>query len=577
MDRNVRPSSLEGMTHARQHDGRPSSPATVFMMVSIFVIVLFGSTVSFPWLAWDDRIHVTENPGLNPVSLQSLFDFWTKPYEKLYIPVSYCFFAGETIVGRALFGGDATAPPPAGVFHVCSLALHAIATMLVFRLIGRLGVTDNYARMAGALLFVSHPLQVESVAWISEQRGLLAAVFSLSAICLSPADLRSPAPKSSWHMPLALLCFLLATLSKPQAIVLPAIILVLDDRTWVAHPSRTAIRFLPWMAVAVGALLATVAAQPSAGMLEKPPLWLRPVVAGDAIWHYATAVVAPLGLTIDYGRIPHVVLSDSWSFIRAGVIAIGVLGITALPATRLWRVPLALSAMPLLPVLGFMPFVFQGISTVADRYAYLAMAGPACGLSMWLSTPGKARPARRGVVLALLGAGALITCRQVQTWRDSTTVFTHAIRMNPRSFIGYRGLGGEFLEQHRYIEAIAQFDAALALEANLRAPSKTFYPRARARHRLGDLAHAAQDYRQCLALDPENARAHNDFGILLAQSNALPDAAAHFRKALTVNPGFVEAQHNLRSALSAIMRQDNDRPRDTGAGESEAFRRDTCE
>lgn len=510
-------------------------------------LAVYGAALGHPWLAWDDRVNVTENPGLRPVTWRSLAGFWLAAYERLYIPVAYTFFAAETAASRAVHGAEAWPPDPR-LFHACSLFLHAAAGLLVFRLLGRIGVRDAIARLAGAGLFLLHPLQVESVAWISEQRGLLAGVFWLLALDLVAARPGARGAEPGSRGIGALACFLLAVLSKPQAIALPLAVLLLDDRVQRDPLPVTARRFLPWAAVAAAALLATTAAQPAVEMADRPPVWLRPVVAGDALVHYATAVAAPVRLAIDYGRTPRTVRADAMALPRAAAAAVVLAAVTLLPACRGARLATALWAIPLLPVLGFLPFVYQGISTVADRYAYLSLLGPAVAAALLVDMPGRFRPLRRLGIAAVLIACAAISLRQVATWRDSSTLFARAIEVNPLSFIARRGLAGELARQGRNEEALAQLVQAADLEARFGVPALSRYPRALALHRLGRLDEAAREYRRALEVEGTNPRLHNDFGILLAQTGHAAEAAERFRTAVRLRPDMAEAAANLRAA-----------------------------
>ena len=530
----------------------PPAACVALVVLTAATAALFAPTLTYPWLAWDDGINVARNPGLNPVTWDGLAGFWLRPYEQLYIPVSYSFFAAETVASRLLSGRSADQPLSPVLFHACSIALHAIAGLLVWRLLGRIGLDDRAARLCAAALFLCHPLQVEAVAWISDQRGLLAAVFSLAALDVGLGTGGGAARQGSWRTALALGCFGLATLSKPQAVSVPLLLFLLDGRTWREPVSRTALRALPWALAVVVVLAVTAVAQPADGVAARAPIWLRPIVAGDALFHYALSLVVPLRLAIDYGRIPDVVLADPWSYGRAAVGVAGLVAVAGAPGLDRWRLPLALAIVPLLPVLGFLPFAFQGISTVADRYAYLAMVGPALAFGRLASR--SARVGRWGLVVAVtcLAACCVMTHRQVQTWSSSAAVFSRAIEVNPRSFVARLGLAGEMLRAERYAEAIVHFDAAIAVDSQSRDLPKAYYGRALALHRSQNLQAAGRDYVRALNFDRGNADLRNDYGILLAQQGMAAEAAEQFEAAVRLRPEFTEAAQNLRAARAIL-------------------------
>jgi len=529
------------------------------IVLTAMTCLLFGRTLRYPWIQYDDPIHFTHNPGLNPVTWRSVLDFWSHPYEKLYIPVSYSFFAIETLVSRLTGGMSPQQPLSTEVFHACSIALHGAATLLVWRLLGRLGVTNSFARLCGASLFACHPIQVESVAWISEQRGLLSAVFSLVALNIF-AD-RTPHLAENrglqWDMRTgcSLTCFVLAALAKPQAVSVPLMFLFLNGHTWRAPIALTAARLVPWVAMMAVIVFLTQSVQPTVGLAEAAPLWLRPVIAGDAMFHYVRTLALPLSLSIDYGRTPETILADPWSYVRAAVVVTAMVGFAIVPSARCWRLPLAISVSALFPVLGFFPFVFQAISTVADRYAYLAMLGPALALGMLLQSAGWARIPVVVVALAWLTACLGATWLTIPTWRNTEALFTRAVEVNPRSFHGHVCLGRELLDQGKYSDALMHYDAAISLDTLLTSKPMAYYGRAVAKHRLGDLDVAAQAYRKALAIDDTNANAHNDFGVLLGQQGRTVEAVVHFKAAIALKPDLLEAAQNLESAQRILLEE----------------------
>ncbi len=158
-------------------------------------LAAFCPVAGHEFLCWDDEQHSLENPHLNPVSRQGLGKIWSEPYWGLYVPLSYTFFAGETLIARRPLPGGGFALNPM-VFHLGNLALHVGCVLMVFVIVRRLFRHDWAACMA-ALLFALHPVQVESVAWISETRGVLCAWFSLTAVWLYLRGTDRPASRTS--------------------------------------------------------------------------------------------------------------------------------------------------------------------------------------------------------------------------------------------------------------------------------------------------------------------------------------------------------------------------------------------
>ena len=516
-------------------------------LLLVAVLLVFGQCAAFGWTNWDDHLHVTDNPKLNPVTLAHLVEFWREPYGGLYIPVSYTLFGIEAWIGRSLFWVGNASAPPAAVFHVTSIALHGACVLLVWRLLTTL-VGRPWPAAAGAMLFAVHPLQVESVAWISEQRGLLSALFSLVALLCHLQARRSGEAfwhRGSWQ---AFAAFVAAILSKPSAMTLPlaagAIDLLLLRRPW----RRVAAELAPWCAVSAIAAIGTKLLQPDTIVLDLPPLGLRPIIAGDAIGFYVSKLLMPLQLGIDYGRTPESLLHDSLPWVGALSIAAAIALLFLLPALRSCRLPAVLFLAPLLPVLGFVPFAFQHISTVADRYTYLAMLGPALGISLVLASPRLSVPLARIAKAAIVGvlvSLAFLSFRQAQVWRNCETLYAQAMRINPASHHAYNNAGTALLDAQEPKLAVEPLTAAVTLKPNF---AKAHYNLATALHQLGESSTAVEHYEAALRLDPRHADAHNNLGILLAQQGEFRLAIENFLAAIAIRDDFSDARRNLENA-----------------------------
>jgi tetratricopeptide (TPR) repeat protein len=191
-------------------------------------------------------------------------------------------------------------------------------------------------------------------------------------------------------------------------------------------------------------------------------------------------------------------------------------------------------------VLGLVPFAFEAISTVADRYAYLAMLGPAAAVAAVCDT-WRSRWVV-GIVTAILVMLAAASIWQVPVWRDSLALNAHALAINGGTRDTLNNLGLSLLDRGAFDQAADCFERAISHDAG--------YPRAHfnlglARHRSGRLADAEREYREAIRLDAGYAIAHNNLGILLGQTGRITAAAKEFRAALTLDPGLADAKQNL--------------------------------
>jgi len=531
-------------------------------LIVALVAAVFAGVPQLGWVDFDDTVNVTENPRFFPVSWSGLTAFWLRPYENLYIPLSYMVYGLEAVIDRWLAGADPAGPLRPQVFHVVSLSMHAFTAVLVWEVL-RLSGFAPLAAGAGAAAFATHPLQVESVAWVSEQRGLLSAACSLLAIRDAILGHRFENRKSRGHFVVGTIWFCLALLAKPSAVTVPVITWLMVTTT--AAPTR---RLNTWMAawLCMGAVTTMVTrwVQPH-GL---PPEWISPsarvLVVADALWFYVGKLILPTGLCATYGRTPADVLTDPAAPWRA-VAAYGAIAtVVCLPWAQLLRRPILLFVVPLLPVIGLIPFVYQNQSVVADRYAYLPLVGVAWSVAgviggMVRFAKGEhVTPWLRGAVVPAAIAGlavmAFLSYRQVACWRDTGTLARQAVMVNPANVAGWTMLATYELGQGSPVEAAAHARRALA-----RAPRNAvaLFTLFEACARLGDDegAQAALGKLEQIGY-PHDRMAEVFFfrGVSHVASDRLEKARDNFRLAVSLNPGHAWATINLGVVLTRLTR-----------------------
>jgi tetratricopeptide (TPR) repeat protein len=574
---------------------------------------VFGQTANFEFLNWDDNTHVVNNRYLHPVTLPNVLHFWQKDYDRLYIPLSYTWFSLEARLAEIPPKEDGDPQLDPRVFHLGNLALHAICVLLVFRLLRRFAQSDVAACM-GALLFALHPVQVESVAWVSESRGLLAAVFSLLAIwnyvrfvdrSQEQTQDKAAIYWSRLHYGFALFAFLLALLSKPSAVAVPLMIAVIDrwmlSRTW----KQALVALIPWLILVAMSIDSAKKYQANAMLDFVPPLLERPLIAGDALAFYFEKILFPMNLSFDYGLTPQRAAQDGWYYF-AWMIPVGLgLALNWLPHRGRSLTCYGLFIAALFPVLGFVPFIFQNISTVADRYLYLAMLGPALALSLILARyPKKGLFAAAMAWLVLLGACSF---KQAQVWHDSKSLNEHGLKINPHSWSAHNNLAGLLTQSGDYDEARMHYQQALQVkpnywlawvnlgrtlfmqkeipaaiamyrhvlaevpkhyEANLNlavALAELGAQKQAALQQAGKLAEAQQardesiaeaskHFRTALRARSDDPYPYLDFGNALFEAGRVEQAVEQYEEALAIDPTFAKAYHNLGNALIVLQR-----------------------
>jgi len=504
---------------------------------------IFCATLAAYWpalrggLVWDDASHVT-SPAL--ASLHGLWRIWfdLSATQQYYPLLHSAFWMEHRIWGGAALG-----------YHLTNVILHAVSACLVVRIVRRLSLPGAW--LAG-LVFALHPVCVEAVAWISEQKSALSGVFYLAAALVY---LRFDQTRRRPHYLWASALFVLALLCKTVTATLPAALLVVfwwqRGRLGFRRDGRP---LLPWFALSATAGLFTtwvertyIGAQGADFALT---VTQRLLLGGRAIWFYAGKVVWPANLIFTYPRW-EIDAGAGWQYLfPAGVLA---------AAMALWllarkhRGPLAgflFFTGTLFPVLGFLnvyPFIF---SYVADHFQYLASLGiivPLCAVGQRHALQ---RPIGPPLAAALLLGLAVLTFRQAGMYADAETLYRTTLARNPASWMAHTNLGVALAETpSRLPEAVAEYEAALRLKPD---NAQTHADLGNALAQMpGHLPEAVAEFRTALRLKPNSVQPHNDLGVALTQMpGRMPDAIAEFRAALRLKPEYAQAHDNLGVALT---------------------------
>lgn len=415
----------------------------IFLIIAAALLV-FAPAAMFEFVRWDDNQLITGNPYVVPPTLAGALAAWQGAYRHLYIPLTYNVWALLASAGDP--GGAQGAPNPY-LFHTANIALHIGSALLLYGL-ARKVVPWVWPAAACAILWAVHPLQVEAVAWATGMKDVLSGFLAMLALYIYVRAATAPAGRPrgrlhGWWYGLAALCLALASLAKPGVMTVPLVALAIDvglqKRPWKRAFACT----MPMAAAVIPSVVVTWLVQPT-GALHLCEFWQRPFIAGHALATYLLKLVWPATLTIDYGLSPQYVLQGRWIWF-AWLVPMGaaVLAWAYRPLRRQLISALAIFVFVLAPVLGFMPFLFQFYSTVADRYVYLAMIGPALALAYMLAQLPRRYAAAGGIVI--LTALAIRSMVQVQTWRDTDTLLENTIAANSRSYLAHTNSAAELV------------------------------------------------------------------------------------------------------------------------------------
>lgn len=515
----------------------------VLLTLLLYIPALQGGFI------WDDNWYVTDNPKLR--STEGLARIWVEPRSSpQYYPLVFSTFWVE----YQMWGLD-----PAG-YHLVNVLLHAVSAVLLYLLLSRLKVPGAWL---ASVVFALHPVQVESVAWITERKNVLSGLFYFgSTLCLfrffGVNDKgREPSHRWWWYGS-GLLLFICALLSKTVTCSLPAAMLLV---LWWKHgrvrwPELLAL--VPFFIVGVVLGLFTIWLERhhvgAQGLEWQLSFVERFLVAGRALWFYAWKLVWPAELTFNYQRWQ--INAGMWWQYGYPLAVLLVVSLLWAFRDRLGRGPLVAVLFfcgTLFPALGFFDVYPFRFSFVADHFQYLASVGLIV-LAVGGLTHGAARmplwPKRTIVALGLLALLLLATqtWRQGQIYADSETLWRDTLAKNPESLIAHNNLGSILRQQGKHHEAMVHFSEALrirpdAVEAlnNLGISLDT----------QGRQEEAVVYFTEALRLKPNYVAAHNNLGVALTALGKLEEAIAHLSEALRLNPQYAEAHNNLGIALTS--------------------------
>lgn len=524
---------------------------------------------------WDDDGHVTR---ADLRSLGGLLRIWFEVgATQQYYPVLHsAFWLEHRLWGDAPLG-----------YHLVNLLQHAANACLFALVLRRLAVPGAWF---AAALFALHPACVESVAWISEQKNTLSALFYLSAAL---AWLRFDDDRRPRSYALASALFVLALLTKTVTASLPAALLVVAWwRRGRLDWRRDVLPLLPWFAAgaAMGLLTAHFESEliGAKGSAFELGVGARLLLAARVPWHYVASLVWPFDLTFIYPRWNvDAAVWWQWLFPLATLGALGGAAWRARLGNRGWLAAALLFGGTLFPVLGFVnvyPFLF---SFVADHFAYLAnlalFALAGAGAAFAVARFG--RGAALGAFLAVLGGLFALTWSQAGIYRDEATLWratlarnpdcwlahnnlalvlaadgeradavTHleaALRLRPDFPEGLNNLAGQLVDAGRAAEAKPIADRALALLPKFPAALNT---RGRAALALGDVAAAERDFTAAVQLDPRFVNAWCNRGVAAMSRGRPAEALPHFTRAAEIDPANAQAAFLVGATLVELRR-----------------------
>jgi hypothetical protein len=414
-----------------------------FLILFAVSFVVFFPALHGTYLYWDDTTHIINNPNLVD---GHWWEFWTQEYYRLYIPVIYTVWTWVFMISSA---GTA--------FHIFNYLLHAVNGALFFRL-AQLAVpaAAPAALWLATLAYMVHPLQTEPVAWIAGGRDLLSAFFAFATAVVIWRPLTWKTAGGSTIL------FVLSLLSKATTAPLPVALLFIPEFRKTLTRAKMWLLGL-WLACAVVVLyINKMVQQVETDNLIKPlSVTDRALTVIDIFGFYVQKIFVPWPMSGDYGRIPWLVIDKQMYMLPLIIMAVTVAILAVIkylrPRFPIWWV--LFFGVILSPVSGVVTFMAQSQSSVADRYLYLAWAGPCLAIALALTRWPRLKP----VAAALVVAWAGVSFTRAHVWTDNTKFFPDMLSYNPDSFVGHTTMGVVDFGNNRMDLAEAHFKAATKL------------------------------------------------------------------------------------------------------------------
>jgi hypothetical protein len=459
----------------------------LFVIALIAAVFLVYQPVWHAGFIWDDDTFLFNNSLIKQSN--GLYQFWFTTNAPDFFPLT-----STTLWLEWRFWGM----NPLG-YHIVNVLLHALSTVLIWRVLTHLRIPGAWL---AAAVFAVHPVNVESVAWITERKNTLAMLFSVTSLIFY---LRfEDTDRWRWYG-MALGSFVFALLSKTAVAPLPIVLLGLAWWQRDRVSSRDVKLTLPFFGVALLLGLITVWFQShnaiGSEMIRADSLWSRLAGAGWAVWFYLYKALLPVNLIFVYPK---------WQ-IDATKLLSYVPGLLVLAWVavfwrfrkgwgKAWLLGLGYFVAMLLPVLGFLDIYFMRYSLVADHWQYFSIIGPiglvAAGIT-WASDRLKKRnvflvPAFGAILLLVLG---VLTWRQTCNYSDVETLFTKTIDLNPMCWMAYDNRGNNYASLGNYRQAIEDYDRAIESRPGF---ADAYYNRGVVYQGLGNYRQAIDDYSKAI-------------------------------------------------------------------------------
>jgi Flp pilus assembly protein TadD len=549
----VSPTSKDLPKRSVSEFGRFTADRRIGLLMALLIIVcVMVSAAHWPALSaralsFDDENYLLNNQLVQNPSWNSTRRFLTEVLAPSTVKGYYQPLTMLSLMLDYALGGRPNNLLP---FHITSLCLHVVNTSLVIVFLYVLFGKVWPAAIVG-LLFGVHPVTVEPIPWIAERKTLLAAFFSLWCLILYVRFTRNRRPRFYIG---CLIMYVLALISKPSALPLPFLVLLLDYWPLRRLNLNTILEKTPFFIICAISVVLAFISQSTFGVYAPGTrgLGYTTLVICHNIVLYLSNMVWPANLSLFYPY-PHVALSDPK--ILTGVVGTAVLIVALLISLRWTRALLTgwlfffVAIFPAIGIVGIHDMI------AADRHAYLPFVGMLLPAAYFLSlfwdkvTSTRTRQAVTLIVVVILaGLEVLSTRRHLIYWKDTETHRRRMVALAPHEPIVHNSLGVVLYEQGKFDQAVMHYTEALRLRTGIEAA--IHYNLANALVELGKFDEAIKNYTDSIRLEPNHPDTYNALGLALYNVGRFDEAVKYYEKAIALKPDFITAHGRLGLALA---------------------------
>jgi protein O-mannosyl-transferase len=516
----------------------------ICILVAVAILVVYWPVRNYGLISLDDIDYIMGNPYVKAGLTWDSFSWAMKDVHTGYWhPLAWV----THMLDYQLFGSRV------GGHHWTNVIFHIANSILLYLVLRRMSGSAWKSALVAAL-FAVHPLNVESVAWVSERKNVLCTFFWFMGMWSYAYYVEHPTP---YRYCLILVTFSLGLMSKPMIVTFPFTLLLLDYwpmgrlTSWKTFP-RLVFEKMPLFILAAIVGIVTFLSSLHGDVtisIDKLPMGDRLANAGISYAKYLVKMFWPQNLVVFY---PYKTEFSSFQ-ISAAFLLLSVISCLAIFFAHKYRYVLAgwlWYLGTLVPVIGL---IQVGKQAMADRYAYVPMIGLFIIIAWGIPDLLRGWPRRKIIFVvssaAVISSLMICTVLQVRYWRNGVTLFEHALRADDMNSRAHYNLGIALTDMGKFKEAVYHFTYAMRLEPEYAGP---YGYMGIALTGQGKTDEAIVYYEKALKIKQDDETTHNNLGAALAGKGKFDEAIVHFREALRIRPDYLHANRNMAGALAKL-------------------------